>query len=71
VICDDVFADGTWRDLLSDLQGEQEAPPLIVYSRMADNRLWAEVLNLGGRDVLIKPFHAPEVSRVVRMAARR
>jgi DNA-binding response OmpR family regulator len=71
VICEETFRDGNWRDLLADLQGQAEAPLLIVCSRLADNRLWAEVLNLGGHDVLTKPFNALEVSRVVRMAARR
>jgi len=71
MICDQILADGDWRDLLSDLQDLQETPPLIVSSRLADDRLWAEVLNLGGYDLLIKPFTAAEVSRVVRMAARR
>jgi DNA-binding response OmpR family regulator len=70
IICDQVLADGDWRDLLRDLQKGQQAPPVIVSSRLADDRLWAEVLNLGGYDLLTKPFHAAEVSRVVRMAAR-
>jgi len=39
---------------------------LIVTSRVADARLWAEVLNLGGFDVIAKPFHAPEVLHVLR-----
>ncbi len=71
VVCDQVFADGDWRDLLHDLQHEQQMPPLIVSSRLADDRLWAEVLNLGGYDLLNKPFAASEVSRVVNLAAHR
>jgi DNA-binding NtrC family response regulator len=69
VISDQRLADGDWRDLLSDLQKEREGLPLIVSSRLADDRLWAEVLNLGGYDLLMKPFSATEVARVVRMAA--
>jgi DNA-binding NtrC family response regulator len=71
VVCDQILADGDWRDLLSDLQSEQQMPPLIVSSRLADDRLWAEVLNLGGYDLLTKPFAETEVSRVVRLAAHR
>ena len=71
VVCDQILADGDWRDLLNDLQSEQQMPPLIVSSRVADDRLWAEVLNLGGYDLLTKPFAATEVSRVVRLAAQR
>jgi DNA-binding NtrC family response regulator len=71
VVCDHVLPDGDWRDLLSDLQNVQHMPPLIVSSRLADDRLWAEVLNLGGYDLLTKPFAATEVSRVVKLAAHR
>jgi DNA-binding response OmpR family regulator len=70
-ICDQTLDDGDWRDVLSDLQNEKEPPPLIVSSRAADDRLWAEVLNLGGYDLLVKPFIAAEVCRVVGMAAHR
>ena len=71
VVCDQNLADGDWRDLLSDLQNEKRMPPLIVSSHVADDRLWAEVLNLGGYDLLAHPFAASEVSRVVKMAANR
>jgi len=71
VICDDALADGDWRDLLADLTRNEGSPPLIVSSRCADDRLWAEVLNLGGYDLIEKPFTPMEVRRVVNMAARR
>ena len=41
---------------------------LIVTDRLADERLWAEVLNLGGYDLLLKPFDPEEVLRVVNSA---
>ncbi|HLK63929.1 MAG TPA: response regulator [Bryobacteraceae bacterium] len=71
VICDQRLSDGDWRDLLNDLQHQPGGPPLIVSSRLADDRLWAEVLNLGGYDLLTKPFVPSEVNRVVTMAAQR
>jgi hypothetical protein len=43
---------------------------LVVASRLADERLWAEVLNLGGHDVLAMPFDAHEVRRVMESAVR-
>jgi DNA-binding NtrC family response regulator len=70
VICDQTLADGDWRDLLEDFQRDQHAPPVIVSSHLPHERLWAEVFNLGGYDLLIKPFAAMEVSRLVKMAAR-
>jgi DNA-binding response OmpR family regulator len=45
-------------------------PLLLVVSKHADENLWAEVLNLGGYDVLLKPFERAEVVRVVGMAWR-
>jgi DNA-binding response OmpR family regulator len=42
-----------------------------VTSRLADERLWAEVLSLGGYDVLMKPFDVSEVYRVIRLACER
>jgi len=61
--------DGSWRELLSGMAGLSAPPNLIVSSRLADDRLWAEVLNLGGYDVLATPFEAEEVLRVT-LAAR-
>lgn len=67
-ICDTEIADGNWQMLLAGLQSRANPPHLIVSSRLADERLWAEVLNLGGYDVLVQPFDRREVLRVARMA---
>jgi DNA-binding response OmpR family regulator len=62
---------GTWKDVLGQLASFPNPPLLIVTSPQADNFLWAEVLNLGGWDVLAKPFYSAEVSRVVQLAGDR
>ena len=68
IVCERDFRDGNWK-LLLDKVGRLARPPrLIVASRFADERLWAEVLNLGGHDVLVTPFDADEVHRVVSYA---
>jgi len=41
-----------------------------VADRLADDRLWAEVLNLGAYDLLIKPFDTQEVLRTVGLACK-
>lgn len=63
--------DGSWRDVLNAAELCRSAPLLIVASRHADERLWAEVLNLGGFDVLMKPFDFMETTRVLAMACRQ
>lgn len=66
------LAPGTWKDLLNALARLPDPPFLIVTSRFADDRLWAEALNLGAYDVLAKPFRAEEVGRILSAAwARR
>jgi DNA-binding response OmpR family regulator len=67
-ICDTEIGEGNWQALLDDLQSRAHPPNLIVSSRLADERLWAEVLNLGGYDVLVQPFDPGEVLRVAHMA---
>jgi DNA-binding response OmpR family regulator len=68
VLCDSEMPDGSWKDALSEMADLPEAPLLIVTSRLADDNLWAEVLNLGGYDVLMKPFDRLEVLRVISLA---
>lgn len=59
---------GTWKDVLAETLNLADPPLLIVASRLADEYLWAEALNLGAYDVLAKPFDADEVVRVLRSA---
>jgi len=69
VLCEASLPDGSWQDLLEVVQGVSgEAPEMIVFSRNADDQLWATVLNLGAWDVLTKPFHPKEVFRSIHSA---
>jgi DNA-binding response OmpR family regulator len=65
VLCEETLSDGNWRNLLQALDIEGRGTRLIVASRRADDALWAEVLNLGGWDVLMEPFDLDEVQRVI------
>jgi DNA-binding NtrC family response regulator len=71
LLCGPTLRDGAaWRDLL-ELSRSHTAPPrLIVASAEADSNLWAEVLNEGGFDVLMKPFDQRELLHVVSLAWR-
>ncbi len=71
VICAAELPDGSWKDLLARLGAERVPPRLIVASRLADDGLWAEVLDRGGYDVLSMPFKRSEVIRVVSLAWRQ
>lgn len=68
VICERDLGPCTWTDMLNELRLLPNVPPLIIASRLADERLWAEALNLGAYDVLAKPFECREVVRSVSLA---
>ena len=68
VVCERDLRPGTWVDVLETVKLMDYAPPLIVTSRLADERLWAEALNLGAYDVLAKPFDRLELNRTLNMA---
>lgn len=70
ILCDRDLPDGSWQDLFRHAQRLASPPPIVVLSRNADRPFWAEVLNLGGFDVLLKPFEKTEVTRVIGMALR-
>jgi len=70
VVCDEQLSDGSWKDLLPGFAHFQCPPSLIVISERLDSSLWAEVLNLGGFDVLLRPLKENEIARVLHMAHR-
>jgi len=71
VVCERDLPDGDWRDVLEIAASMLSPPPVIVTSRLADEYLWAEVLNLGGYDVLAKPLDRQEVGRSLNLAWER
>ena len=66
-----VITNGGWREILEFTSSLKRPPSVIVTAPVADEALWAEVLNLGGYDVLEQPFDATEVSRITSAALRR
>jgi DNA-binding response OmpR family regulator len=70
IVCERELSDGNWKTILAASEASAQPPLVLVTSRHADETLWAEVLNLGGYDVLLKPFDRREVTRVIGMAWR-
>jgi len=61
--------DGGWREVLSDIERLPEPPRLIVMAPQ-NKRLWGEVLNSGGYDVLETPLDRRELFTVLNFAWR-
>ena len=68
VITEHDLAVYNWKDVVNAIDGLREPPLLIVISRLADDSLWAEALNLGVYDVLAKPLVQAEVVRALTSA---
>ncbi len=70
IVCSRDLPDGDWQQLLGLSAICKPPAKVIVVSRLADNRLWSEVLNLGGYDLLAAPLDEREVSYVLDSAFR-
>jgi DNA-binding response OmpR family regulator len=71
VVAERDFPHWNWKRILSDFRLLARPPLLIVASRLADDALWSEALNLGAHDVLARPFDRDEVERAIASACRR
>ena len=69
-ICDCDLESGDCREMLNALHSLPDPPKLIVGSHSPDNTLWAEVLNLGAYDLLMRPYNPQEVAAVLASAGR-
>lgn len=71
VITSDRFEGGqTWKDVLRETARAAVKPEVIVGSRLADDRLWAEVLNHGAFDLLEIPYRRSDVLYTISFAVR-
>ena len=68
VLTEAYLLDGDWKDVLGATWELETAPAVVVTHRFADDRFWAEVLNLGCHDMLAQPFDAREVRRILTSA---
>ncbi|MBM3774286.1 MAG: response regulator [Acidobacteria bacterium] len=69
ILCDSDVPEGDWRDLLEASQRLRD-PPCFILLSPHNLALWAELLNLGGHDLLEQPLNASEFYKVVGSACR-
>jgi len=60
--------DGSWLEMINALQPCRNAPRVLVAWSHADNRLWLDVLEHGGYDLLAIPFDRNEIVRLTSSA---
>jgi DNA-binding NtrC family response regulator len=65
---DSRLPDCSWNEVLEAADQTEGQPSVIVSSRLADECLWAEVLNTGGFDLVLMPFDRTEVLHCIASA---
>jgi len=68
VVTDYALPDGPWTKVLHHARAHAPALEVVVYSPLADEHLWAEVICLGGFDVLSDLSDEIELLRVTTAA---
>ena len=68
ILTDLRLSDGTWEDVVRISQSASLPVNVIVISRLADIRLYMEVLQSGAFDFISPPFLTSELSHVLRTA---
>jgi DNA-binding NtrC family response regulator len=71
LVTDTALVDGDWRRVLELVVQECANIEVVVSSRLGDPKLWLDVLEQGGYDLLVEPYHHEEVQRIVEAAAAR
>ena len=71
VVTDAELHDGDWRQVLAIVAQGRRKIEVVVCSRLCDPKLWLDVVEEGGYDVLVEPFDHEEVRRIVEGAAAR
>jgi DNA-binding response OmpR family regulator len=61
----DIDGDAAWAATLRALKMHAPKVPVVVCSRLADPRLWIDVLDAGADDLLCKPLVSQEVQTVL------
>jgi CheY-like chemotaxis protein len=68
VLCDRDLPGVDWRQAVQQLASGQHRRGVILASSVVDDYLWEEVIQLGGYDVVSKPFREDEVIHAIEFA---
>jgi len=68
VITEERLGPADWKAVLAAANSSAKPAKVIVTSHHADSSLWAEVIHLGGYDVLAKPWNERELFHAISQA---
>jgi len=70
ILTDLCLPDGSWFDVLNHASDVAPAARVVVCARVADERLWSQILEAGGFDMVVEPYEASEVRRILHAAVQ-
>ena len=68
VVVYDTDSPEEWRQALRRFLTVRKQTRVVLVSRLADDQMWMDVLDSGGFDLVMKPFHPLEIRSVVHGA---
>lgn len=68
ILCDRHQAECPWQQVMSELSVCAPGSCIFLISRNSNNRLWGEVLEQGGFDILLRPFTGSTIANAVQAA---
>jgi DNA-binding NtrC family response regulator len=68
LLADVSFDTGGWEDALRMAARLAFRTAVVLVSRLADERLWIDALERGAYDLILEPFHAEELRRILESA---
>lgn len=71
VLTETKLPDGDWRRVIEIVERGRRKIQVVVCLRLRDPKLWLDVLDQGGYDVLVHPYEREEIKRIVEGAAAR
>lgn len=69
VFTDTDLPDGTWADILAVAERAAHPVKVVVVARVVDIRFYVQAMEAGAFDFMVPPFHATDLTHVVRCAA--
>ena len=66
----DLDGDAQWQSTLRALRTRAPWTGVVVYSRLAEERLWLDALDAGAFDFVCKPFRSGEIHWIVENALK-
>jgi DNA-binding NtrC family response regulator len=71
VLTESSLPDGNWADVIRLVTRKLPGLAVVVTDKLADARFWADVLESGAYDLLVKPFYPREVQRIISNAVHQ